>query len=96
MEMSEASDVVKSRTVLVCTNFRYGISAPSCSLRGGQDILSALKTAVQENGLPFEVKPSPCLGRCSFGPTIRLEGGVVYMGDYQDDIAPILQWLKDI
>lgn len=94
--MSERSSVVKSRTVLVCTNFRYGISAPSCSLRGGQDILSALQAAVHETDLPFEIKPSSCLGRCSFGPTIRLERGEVYMGGYQGDITPIMQWLESL
>jgi len=82
------------KTILVCTNHRYGITSPSCGLRGSEKTLSALTKAVQQRGMPFEVKKFVCMGHCSFGPTVRIQGGPIFHGATPDRLDALIEWLE--
>ncbi|MCK9250289.1 MAG: NAD(P)H-dependent oxidoreductase subunit E [Solirubrobacteraceae bacterium] len=80
-DMLEAKPVGR-RTVYVCTNI-------SCSLRGGDELLAALRDRV--GGDPdVNIRGFECLGACDIAPMCSVDG--VYVGPVgPDDVAPLAE-----
>lgn len=76
-------------TLFVCTNRRFGAQG-SC---GARDAL-ALLAALEEAGLPWEVRPSPCLGWCADGPNVKAAPGGPMLHDCRS-VADILARLAE-
>lgn len=60
-------------TLFVCTHRRLG--AGSCGGSGGEAIAQALRAAVAQRGLPWQVAPIGCLGQCAHGPNLKAAPG---------------------
>ena len=60
---------VGSQTIYVCTNI-------SCSLRGGDRILAAMRTAADGDG-DFNIRGFECLGACDMAPMASVNGEFV-------------------
>jgi NADH-quinone oxidoreductase subunit F len=71
-------------SVYVCTNI-------SCSLRGADALLEALRVAAGDRG-DVNVRGFECLGACDIAPMVSADG--VYVGPLQPDDAPAL--LEDL
>lgn len=77
--------------ILVCTHRRLTDQAPSCGEKGAEKLLEALRQRIKEEGLPLEVKPIECLGRCQHGPNLRLApNGRFYTNVTSSQLAHIL------
>jgi NADH:ubiquinone oxidoreductase subunit E len=72
--------------VYVCTNI-------SCSLRGGDALLAALKDQIGDDP-DVNVRGFECLGACDIAPMVSVNG--VYIGPVEDDEIPALaQQIRD-
>lgn len=71
---------VGRKTVYVCTNI-------SCSLRGGDELLAALKDELGDDP-DVNLRGFECLGACDIAPMASVDG--VYVGPVADDEIPVL------
>jgi len=62
-------------TLRVCTNFRFGLTSPSCGGCGGDRLVGALRQEIAKRGLAWAVAEARCLGYCSQGPNLKAHGG---------------------
>lgn len=69
-DMLETAGPVGRHAVYVCTNI-------SCSLRGADELLEAVRAAAGEDPA-FNVRPFECLGACDIAPMASVDG--VYVG----------------
>jgi|GEM_PF-5033251 len=60
--------------ILVCVHDRPGTS-PCCARAGGREIAERLKAWIHAEKLPVELSRTPCQGRCSAGPALRILPG---------------------
>jgi (2Fe-2S) ferredoxin len=83
------------RHILVCTNARPAESGkPSCSARGAEALLAALKDAVKTAGLKDTVwvTKSGCLKHCSRGATLMVwPEGILLGGATGTDVKEIVE-----
>jgi NADH:ubiquinone oxidoreductase subunit E len=78
--------------ITVCINQRANPDMPSCGMRGGLEIVDALKAALAESRLKIDVRTFHCLGRCELGPNAKLSpGGEFCHGLTSTDLAPLLK-----
>ena len=76
---------VGSQTIYVCTNI-------SCSLRGGDRILAAMRAAADGDG-DFNIRGFECLGACDMAPMASVNGE--FVGPLEDsDCAEIVASLR--
>ncbi len=59
-------------TLYVCVNRRWGGDRPSCAASGSEALATALEQRIQERGIACRLERSPCQGRCSTGPAMRV------------------------
>ncbi|HUA12201.1 MAG TPA: NAD(P)H-dependent oxidoreductase subunit E [Solirubrobacteraceae bacterium] len=78
-DMLETSPVAP-HSVYVCTNI-------SCSLRGADGLLDALRAATADDG-DVHVRSFECLGACDIAPMASVDG--VYVGPLETDDVPRL------
>ena len=73
----------------VCINRRRenGISI-SCSARGSEALLEALRREAAVRGLALEIDTIRCLGLCEKGPNVRLAPGKNWFAGCQAEDAP--------
>lgn len=71
---------VGRKTVYVCTNI-------SCSLRGGDELLAALKGQLADDP-DVNIRGFECLGACDIAPMCSVDG--VYVGPVDDAEIPVL------
>lgn len=71
---------VGRKTVYVCTNI-------SCSLRGGDELLAALRDELADDP-DVNLRGFECLGACDIAPMASVDG--VYVGPVADDEIPTL------
>lgn len=52
----------------------------ACHLRGSHEVISALKHLISDNGLSdqVELKAVFCMGKCSDGVSVRVDGSQIY------------------
>ncbi|AMW35232.1 (2Fe-2S) ferredoxin domain-containing protein [Haematospirillum jordaniae] len=85
--------------VLVCLNRRYGEMQKSCSASGAELVLSALKDAIENDPLladRVEVSGSPCMGRCVYGPNVRIVGHNMWSEVSPGDLGEIMAALRTL
>jgi len=80
-------------TLLVCNNFRFGLTAPSCGGSGGDKLIAALRREIAGRGLAWAVAEAPCLGYCSQGPNLKARGGPMLHQCRPDSAAAIVDRL---
>jgi NADH-quinone oxidoreductase subunit E len=78
-DMLEARPVGR-KTVYVCTNI-------SCSLRGGDELLDALRTELADDP-DVNIRGFECLGACDIAPMCSVDG--TYVGPVEDAEIPTL------
>ena len=78
-DMLEAQPVGR-KTVYVCTNI-------SCSLRGGDELLDALRTELADDP-DVNIRGFECLGACDIAPMCSVNG--TYVGPVEDAEIPAL------
>jgi NADH:ubiquinone oxidoreductase subunit E len=66
---------VGPHTIYVCTNI-------SCSLRGGDRILEAMRDAAGGDAA-FNIRPFECLGACDIAPMASVNS--IYVGPLEED-----------
>ncbi len=77
----------------VCTQVKPDPEAPSCSNRGGQKVLEALRAELGKAGLAEKVQVTNCgsLGLCTRGPNMVVyPEGVWYSGVQVEDVPEIV------
>ena len=88
VEIATESSVIKRyrKHVLVC-------GGSDCAERGGERLLTALKSEVRRRGLTdVKVTKSGCLGQCEEGPHLVVyPEGVWYSGLGQEDLPVIVE-----
>lgn len=75
--------------IFVCTNVKEK-GKSSCTLRGSQETVAALKDELVRRELQFDVKvvPCGCLDRCEKGPNVVVyPGGIWYSGLTKENVA---------
>lgn len=80
--------------VYICTQEKPDPDAPSCSARGSQKVLEALRAELGKTGLGDEVQitTSGSLGLCTRGPNMVVyPEGVWYSGVQVEDIPEIVR-----
>ncbi|MFR8012609.1 MAG: (2Fe-2S) ferredoxin domain-containing protein [Clostridia bacterium] len=58
----------------------------ACHLRGSHEVISTLKHLISDNGLAgqVELKAVFCMGKCSDGVSVRVDGSEIYSLHPQD------------
>ena len=58
----------------------------ACHLRGSHEVISALKHLISDNGMEdrVELKAVFCMGKCSDGVSVRVDGSQLYSLHPQD------------
>lgn len=85
-----------ARKVLVCTNKRFGVSSPSCFMRGSEKMLKLLKAELSQRGVDYPVEEFFCFGQCSFGPALRISpGGEFFLGAKPDKVSEIADFVME-
>ncbi len=80
--------------VYLCTQEKPDPQAPSCSNRGGKEVLDALRAELARAGLGDEVQVTAAgsLGLCDRGPNMVVyPDGVWYSGVQKSDLAEIVR-----
>ena len=86
----------RPKTLLVCVNRRFGAAEASCGGRGSEALAEAVERGVAERRIDVAVERICCLGKCQFGPNMRLApGGAFFMGLTPETIADVLDTLVD-
>ena len=82
-------------TVMVCINRRLRSDLASCAARNSEDLAKALEDEVRRRGLAIRIERTVCMGRCDFGPTVRIApGGAFHLGMAPDDVGRFLDDLE--
>lgn len=82
-------------TILVCINRRLRSDLASCAARNSEDLATAIEAEVQARGLDVRVERTVCMGRCDFGPTVRVApGGAFHLGLAPNDVGGFLDDLE--
>lgn len=87
------SESTAKAEVLVCLNRRFGEMQKSCSASGAEFVLAALEDAIRSDPLLSAhvlVTGSPCMGRCVYGPNVRIVGGNFWSEVKPDSLDNIL------
>ncbi|MGB0670457.1 MAG: (2Fe-2S) ferredoxin domain-containing protein [Rhodospirillales bacterium] len=84
----------RPKRLLVCVNMRFQSDRGSCAMRGGRQLLEALRASVAERRINVRVEEIVCLGQCGNGPAMRLApGGDFFLkvkdGDLEDILAKL-------
>jgi len=80
---------------LVCINRRLRSDLSSCAARNSEDLAKAIEAEVQARGLDIRVERTVCMGRCDFGPTVRVApGGAFHLGLAPNDVGDFLNELE--
>jgi len=65
--------------VRVCINKRLNTDKlPSCGGRGSRELADELERRVLKEGLPAEIRRSPCMNNCMIGPNIKIQGAQLF------------------
>ena len=68
-------------SVLVCINRRLRSDLASCAARDSEALAAAIEAEVRRRNLDLRVERTVCMGRCDFGPTVRVApGGAFHLG----------------
>jgi (2Fe-2S) ferredoxin len=82
-------------TIMVCINRRLRSDLASCAARNSEDLAQAIEAEVRARGLDIRVERTVCMGRCDFGPTVRVApGGAFHLGLAPDDVGGFLDDLE--
>jgi len=82
-------------TLMVCINRRPCSDLVSCAVRDSEKLAEAIENEVRARGLELTVERTVCMGRCDFGPTVRVApGGDFHLGMVPADIAKFLDELE--
>ena len=82
--------------LMVCQNRRLRSDLPSCAARGSVDLADALAQQIAARGLNLTVERTVCMGKCNYGPTVRLApGGEFHLGLTIDGVPEFLDQLID-
>lgn len=80
---------------MVCINRRLRSDLASCAARDSESLAQAIESAVADRGLNIRVERTVCMGRCDFGPTVRIApGGAFHLGMGPDDVDGFLDGLE--
>ncbi len=80
--------------MVVCQRDR-GVHGASCIGHGGAGLVPALQAAARARGLSVTVRPLACMGRCDYGPMVRIVGGPFVSGVRHDDLQPVFDAIAD-
>ena len=82
-------------TIMVCINRRLRSDLASCAARDSEGLAQAIEDAVHARGLDIRVERTVCMGRCNFGPTVRLApGGAFRLGLTPEEVDAFLDDLE--
>lgn len=86
MKMNTTTAKRNKKRIFVCCNDN-GEKNPSCLLRGSNILLEKLQNKCDK----IEVVKSPCMGRCSFGPIVKIHGGPFFQKVSENDFDNIIK-----
>ncbi|MEQ8227610.1 MAG: (2Fe-2S) ferredoxin domain-containing protein [Rhodospirillales bacterium] len=82
-------------TIMICINRRLRSDLASCAARDSETVAQAIEREVRARGLDIRVERTVCMGRCDFGPTIRVApGGAFHLGLGPADVSAFLDDLE--
>ncbi len=84
------------KQLTVCINDRANPNQPSCTGRGGGEVLAKrFEQEIAASGWSIEVKRFKCLGRCDEGPVLKLSpGGPFIYQVHPDDLDETLKQIE--
>lgn len=90
--MTELSSPLR---LVVCINERLGTGQRSCVGSGNLDRIAEIKQMIEANNLPVPIVERECLGKCGFGPIMRIApGGEIFTEVNSDTLEEIIAELK--
>lgn len=82
-------------TIMVCINRRLRSDLASCAARNSEALAQAIEDEVRDRGLDIRVERTVCMGRCNFGPTVRVApGGAFHLGLAPEEVGGFLDDLE--
>jgi (2Fe-2S) ferredoxin len=82
-------------TIMICINRRLRSDLASCAARNSEDLAGIIEDEVRNRGLAIKVERTVCMGRCDFGPTVRVApGGAFHLGLAPEDVPGFLDQLE--
>ena len=89
------SDSTSPLRLVVCINERLSTGQRSCVGSGNLDYIAEIKNMIEADNLPIPVIERECLGKCGFGPIMRIApGGEIFTGVNYDTLEEIISELK--
>lgn len=91
-EMTEFNSPLR---LVVCINERLGAGQRSCVGSGNLDYIAEIKSLIEADDLPIPVIERECLGKCGFGPIMRIApSGEIFTEVNSDTLDEIMLELK--
>lgn len=88
------TDSTSPLRLVVCINERL-TDQRSCVGSGNLDYIAEIKKMIEADNLPIPVIERECLGKCGFGPIMRIApGGEIFTEVNRDTLEEIIVELK--
>ncbi len=83
------------KKVIVCINYRANPGLPSCAARGSRQLADLIERGIKDGEIDIELERFKCLGRCEYGPNLKLApGGQLITGAHADNILGIMDEIR--
>ena len=81
--------------LVACVNRRLGSGQRSCAGSGSLELIRQVEAMLAERGLDIPVVRRECLGRCEYGPVMRIApAGPFFTAIEEEDLAAICASLE--
>lgn len=90
-----AEEAEQDWTLMVCINRRPRSDLASCAARNSEELAKTIEEEARGRGLDIKIERTVCMGRCDFGPTVRIApGGAFHLGMSPKNISSFLDDLE--
>ena len=76
--------------LIVCINERLGTGQRSCVGSGNLDYIRRMRELIADAGLDVSVVERECLGKCEFGPVMRIAPGGRFFTEIDGATLPLI------
>lgn len=80
------NDFTSPLRLVVCINKRLGTGQRSCVGSGNLDNIARIKSMIADENLEVPIVERECLGKCSFGPIMRIAPGGEIFTEVNDSV----------
>ena len=76
--------------LVVCVNKRLGTGQRSCVDSGNLDYIADIESLIEQAGLDVPIVKRECLGKCEWGPVMRIAPGGRFFTEIDESSLPII------